>query len=132
METAKPRNPEFRRTEDFVDVYANNINFEASTFDLKILFGQLNQSFDPNIVEQHTAVTVAWAEAKLFLHFLGVQLAAFEEVNGKILLPAAVLPAAPIEPDEQVAKAEPKAVRVYQLIKRIHDEFVKNSIMPNP
>jgi hypothetical protein len=132
METAKPRNPEFHRTEDFAEVYANNVNFEPSVFDLKILFGQLNQAFDPNIIEQHTAVTMVWTEVKLMLHFLTIQLAAFEEVHGKILLPPSVLPPAPQEPDEELAKAEPRSVLIYQLIKRIHDEFVKNSVVPTP
>jgi hypothetical protein len=124
------KNPEFRPTEDFSDVYANNINFEPTTFDLKILFGQLNQAFSPNIVEQHTAVTIAWAEAKLLLHFLNIQIAAYEQVNGRIALHPSVLPPAPNPPDEATVKTEPKALEVYQTLKRIHDEFVRNALNP--
>lgn len=128
----KLKSPEFRRTEDFAEVYANNINFEASLFDLKILFGQLNQAFDPNVIDQHTAVTIAWAEAKLLLHFLTIQLALYEDMNGKILIHPSLLPPPPAEPDEKVAKNEPQSVRAYQIIKAIRDEFIKDSTVPRP
>lgn len=40
----KPKpEPEIRRREDFASVYANNCYFEASTFDIKLIFGNLDQ-----------------------------------------------------------------------------------------
>jgi hypothetical protein len=44
----------FRRDPDFATLYANNIRFEASVWDLKLLFGLLDLSKPTNIVEQHT------------------------------------------------------------------------------
>jgi len=54
----------FARVEDFVNYYANNVQFEASSFDLKVIFGQLQQSHGTQVL-QECAVTVPWVQAKL-------------------------------------------------------------------
>src|ERR1039457_3310638 len=86
-------NPEFRHSADFAEVYSNNVQFESSVWDLRTVFGVLQQpKGEPAFVDQHTAVTLPWPQAKLLHYFLGVQLAAHEALNGKINIPASVLP----------------------------------------
>src|SRR5947209_3194715 len=86
--------PVIRRNEDFGTFYANNVRFESSLWDLKIIFGQLDQSSRPNAIEQHTAMTVTWVQAKLMAYYLEVNLAVFETDNGYIRVPLALTPTA--------------------------------------
>src|SRR5712671_4562050 len=85
----------FEPTEDFLRDYANNVMFEPSFWDLKMIFGQLDQQEMPATVVQHTEMTVPWATAKLMSYFLQVFLAIHESDNGKIKLPPNVLPPLP-------------------------------------
>jgi hypothetical protein len=128
VESSKTRkNPNFRPTEDFAAVYANNVNFETTAFDLKILFGELNQSFEPLTVDQHTSVTMSWMEAKLLKHFLDIQLAVFEMTSGKIAIPEAILPPEPPRPTEEDSKTEPKSQMIYDTIMKLRKDFIENS-----
>jgi hypothetical protein len=92
--------PPFERDEDFESVYANNINFEASVWDLKLIFGLLDQSNNKQTVRQHTAISIPWVQAKLLLYFLEVNIGAYEADYGVIRVPAAVTPPVPIQPIE--------------------------------
>jgi hypothetical protein len=49
MSDKKPT-PHFVKSEDFREVYANQVSFEPSTWDLKINFGLLDQSTTPHTV----------------------------------------------------------------------------------
>lgn len=88
---------EWRRTEDFQDLYCNNIRFEASTWDLKVLFGTLDQgnpdpaSIHP-AVKFHTGVTMPWAQAKIALYNLYVTILFHEQSDGAISVPVSVRP----------------------------------------
>lgn len=88
-----------RRAEDFVSRYANNIQFESSAFDLKVVFGLLDQSgapkFEKASVEQHTAISLSWIEVKLLIFFLQLHLDGYEAENGKVKIPINALPAEP-------------------------------------
>lgn len=91
----QPPAVEFKRNEDFEALYANNVQAEISVWDLKVIFGMLDQSVVPNRVLQHTSVTVPWAQAKLFLYYLEVALYLHELQNGKVLIPPAIRPPDP-------------------------------------
>ena len=82
--------------EDVAPVYANNVRFEMSAWDLRMLFGQLlpqaSRSSDGNIVDWHTDVTIPWAQARLMHLFLGINLALYEAENGPIKVPRGILP----------------------------------------
>jgi hypothetical protein len=114
---------EFIRHPEFSSLYANNIQFEWSQFDLKLLFGELDQSVNPLRVEQHTAITIPWAQAKLTLYYLQLQVAFFELQNGKIKIPSQLVPPEAVEPTEE-QKQHPQAEEIFKLIKAIHDQFV--------
>jgi|SoiMethySBSTD1v2_1073268.scaffolds.fasta_scaffold277225_3 hypothetical protein len=88
---------QFRRVEDFISRYANNVHFEISVWDLKLLFSELQQPpGEPAFVQQHTAITLPWVQVKLLALLLQVNIVAHETANGKIIVPANLLP--PVSP----------------------------------
>jgi hypothetical protein len=119
-----PKNLGFHHTDDFSSVYANHIHMEASVWDLKLLFGELDQSVDPLIVEQHTAVTIPWRQAKLLIYFLKAQLVAYEIVNGKIDIPASVRPPKLDPPTEEIIKQEPLSQQIYEAFEKLRQELL--------
>ena len=85
---------------DFQSVYANNTMLEPSVWDLKIIFGQLNQRLIAKPpIDWHTAVTLPWLHAKLFLYFLRINVALNEIQGGSIKVPSSVLPPRPKPPE---------------------------------
>ena len=116
--------PQFRnqRSDDFTSAYSNNVSFEASVWDLKIIFGELDQS--AGVIEQHTAITVPWAIAKLAVYYLGTQIAAHEVMNGKIAIPQSVM-APPPPPLTGEQRADPNMKKVYEEFTRLYEAFIK-------
>ena len=104
-------------------MYANNAQFELSSWDLKIIFGELNQSGGKTTVEQHTAVTVSWVQAKLFAYYLQVNIAFYELQHGKIAIPKETLPPEPPPIPEELAN-DPQAKAANQLFKKMRGEFL--------
>ncbi len=74
---------------------ANNIWHEVSAWDLKLIFGQLDQARTPNVVTQHTAMALSWLQVKLLIYYLQIDLAVYEAQYGKVAIPAAILHTAP-------------------------------------
>jgi hypothetical protein len=94
-ETKPPQIPpttDFKRDEDFESLYANNVRFEPSVWDLKLLFGEIDQSSGQVIIDQHTAIAIPWMTAKLMAYFLEMNLVIYEADNGYIRLPRSVIP----------------------------------------
>ena len=98
---AENQNPEaaleWKRTADFKDLYCNNVRFESSVWDLKALFGTLDQGNpDPSTshpgVRFHTGVTMPWAQAKIALYNLYIAILFQEQANGTVSVPAAIRP----------------------------------------
>ncbi len=85
----------FKRDEDFEALYANSVISEMSVWDLKLIFGILDQSVSPAQVVQHTSINVPWVQVKLFSYWVQLFLAIQEQQNGKILVPPSVLPPDP-------------------------------------
>lgn len=101
--------------------YANNFNFEPSVWDLKIIFGQLEQEAGATIVDWHTAITIPWLQVKLVAYFLRLQAAWNEAQNGPVKIPAHVLPNHPPALTEEDAK-DPSKVAWYETVKRMYKE----------
>ena len=80
------------RTPEYKESYANNVRFESSVWDLKIIFGLLDQSTQPHTVRQFASVNVPWEQAKLMAFFLELNLLFHEHEHGKIKVPSAVMP----------------------------------------
>jgi hypothetical protein len=111
IQNAEAENAELN---DVAPVYANNVRFEMTAWDLRLLFGQLMPSSEgQGQVEWHTDVTVPWAQAKLMHLFLGINLTLYERENGKISIPLAVLPAAMAAPPPGVDASNPEAIETF-------------------
>ncbi|HEX4002935.1 MAG TPA: DUF3467 domain-containing protein [Candidatus Acidoferrales bacterium] len=124
MGSTMPPAPQLKaqRSEDFAAVYANNANFEASAWDLKVIFGQLDQA--AGVVDQHTAVTLPWSLVKLALYQLQAQVNLYEEIYGKIKITADILPPAPPPlTDEQ--KQNPVFLKVHEMFKSNYEKMKK-------
>ena len=72
-------------------VYANNVRFESTAWDLRIYFGQLVPGGKLE-VKPHTDVTLSWTQAKLMSFYLQVNIELYEAENGRIRIPQYVLP----------------------------------------
>jgi hypothetical protein len=116
-ETAQPK-PAFVRDEDFASLYANHVWYELSVWDLKLIFGETDQLQGPGTIVQHTSVSVSWLQAKLMAYFLQVNLAIYENQNGPIRIPNAVLPPPPPATEaveDETARAEARKIAdIYQ------------------
>ena len=78
--------------------YANNVFIEESVWDLKILFGQLEQHTGRAEVRWHSAMTLPWSQAKILSYLLDAFIATYETTNGEIHVPEAVRPPRPPDP----------------------------------
>jgi len=125
--SAPPNRPlEFTRHENFESWYANNVQFEPNEFDLRMVFGENESLGGKRVVQQHTAMSVSWAEAKILAYFLQLHIAAAEKVNGKINVPRSVWPTEPIPPSEELKRENPLAESIYQMAKQMHERFIAN------
>jgi hypothetical protein len=109
----------FIRTGDFENVYANNVGFEPSAWDLKVVFGQLDQSQGVVNVEQHTAVTLAWPEVKVLAFMLAASVLGYEVEHGKIKVPPGGLPTMPPLPTGEAAN-NPKVVELHNAVTKLY------------
>jgi hypothetical protein len=80
------------RGPNFVSTYANNIQVESSAIDCKLVFGELDRFSIPPGVKQHTAVTMTWAETKLAMYYLRINLAIYEAEHGNVQIPEGLIP----------------------------------------
>lgn len=108
-------------TEDFVRAYANNFHFELSSWDLKILFGQLSQVSGKPDVEWHTSITMPWGAAKLLRYLLSLNIAIYESNSGPIKLPASAVPPIVAPPSAEQDTAKNRAV--YAMAVKLHNEL---------
>ena len=123
MEQEQPDSEQTEIEFSFEDVYANNARFEASAWDLKILFGQLEQHTGTPTIDWRTAVTIPWSQAKILSYYLRLNLAFHEFQNGPISIPGRVVPPVYPAPTEKQLKDDPRAMEVYETNKRIHTEM---------
>jgi hypothetical protein len=81
----------YTKADGFVSDYANNSQLLASNWDLKITFGQLEQSIGPNNVVQTVAITLPWSQAKVLHYFLTLHLIGHEAELGRIIIPTGII-----------------------------------------
>ncbi len=116
----------FKTDEDFASLYANNVIFEKSVWDLKMIFGQLDQSQQQFVVEQHTAITVSWSHAKLMAYLLAVNVALHEIDNGLVTIPPSVIPSVP-DPTAPEVAGNKRAVLVMEYLRSLHKRYFGES-----
>jgi hypothetical protein len=109
----------YKRVEDFEHSYANNVQLLSSNWDLQLLFGELDQADGPNVIQQHTAITLPWAQVKVLLYFLKQHVDGHEAEFGRIKIPPRIVP--PV-PDER-----PKTVNedVWKQLQDNYEKFIK-------
>ena len=106
----------------FAAIYANNFQFEPSAWDLKVLFGQLEQHTGRSVVDWHTAITIPWLQVKFVAYYLRVQAAWYEQQNGPLRAPSFVMPPEPKPPSGELAN-DPIANAFYDAKKKIYTEM---------
>lgn len=111
------------QAEDFVTGYANNIQFEPTSYDLKLVFGELSQTGGKVTIEQHTSITISWVEAKMLSYFLQIQIAGYELQNGKIQVPKNVWPVVPPPVPADIQDKE-TAEAMRQMVSEMREEFL--------
>jgi|SRR5271157_2865026 len=116
------------RHEDYVTLYANNVQFQPFEWDLRMTFGELDVRKGQVIIEQHTAITVTWLQAKLMLYFLGLQVAVHEMSHEPIRIPKSVFPPEPTLPSGDLPN-DPIALKVYEYIKAERDRLLASSAL---
>jgi hypothetical protein len=107
------------RPKDFPEIYSNQIFYESSVWDLKILFSILDQSGPAAVTRTRAAVTVPWAQVKLMLYFLQVQLWAHEVDHGPVAVPRQVRP----EDLDIPTEASPEIQEVFKRAKQLSAEI---------
>jgi hypothetical protein len=119
----QPPQPQIQivRDEDFTNLYANNVHSELSVWDLKVIFGILDQSTQPNKIVQHTAINLPWAQVKLSSYYLQVAVVLHEAQNAKINIPATLKPIDPLTIDPQGFDLPPEAK---EKIANIYKSFI--------
>lgn len=110
--------------EDFTEAYANNVYFETSAWDLKLIFGQLDQSGGKVRTVQHTAITLPWTQVKILSYWLRGHIEAHEMVNGKIPMPPSIIPAEVPLPTKELKESDPNVERIYALFNRLRNELI--------
>lgn len=126
-EQSSPPPIRFERDEDFASLYANHVFYENSVWDMKLVFGQLDQSEGPNVVIQHTAVAVSWLQLKLMIYFLQVNLAVHEAQNGVVKVPTSVMPPIP-EPLTPELQTDATARECREKIIELHEYLAKSRL----
>jgi hypothetical protein len=89
-ETPKPqRKIEYRAPADGLrTVYCNNVQMSSTSFDIRMLFGEIAEVLDDKVVvDQRVQVTMTWLEAKFLADFLQANIKAYEDLNGPVKLP---------------------------------------------
>lgn len=124
-ETPETPSIKYKRIENFISAYANNVILESSTWDLKLVCGQLDQSSTPNTVAQNVAVTLPWPQAKLLAFYLRLHVEAEEIADGKIHIRPDLVPAEPPPPTPE-QESDPNLKRFYDFMVKLREEFIAN------
>jgi len=113
----------YARIEDFYTDYANNVFLEPSFWDLKLVFGQLDQSTNPATTEQRAALTIPWTQAKILNFLLTAHIYAYELKNEKIIIPPDIIPPEAPPPTEDLKESEPYLSNVFEHLRKLRAEF---------
>ena len=120
-EAKDSKQPTPRFFEGLESDYANNVAFESTVWDLKLIFGEYWDN--DKSVQWHTSMTIPWAQAKLLSHYLRVNVEGYEAENGPIRVPSKMIPQEPPPPASNAAELDKK---IYEIFKRRHREFVES------
>jgi Protein of unknown function (DUF3467) len=127
---ARPNVEVKRDEEEFFSTYANSVIVESNVFDMKLIFGLLDQR-DPlhAIINQFLSVNISWVEVKLLLYWMQVHLASHELENGKVRVPPKAFPTEiPAEPPPPFDS--PLGREAFEVLRKMRAEFVAKESEP--
>lgn len=116
----------FEPADQIFEGYANNVFYESSAWDLKLIFGQLDQRDGKVKVVQHSAITVPWPLVKLMVYWLRGQVEYQERLNGKIDVSPLVIPPELPPLTEEIKKQDPNAEAAYEIFSHMREEFIES------
>jgi hypothetical protein len=116
----------FERDPNFESRYANNLRYESTVYDLKIVFGETDLSGPSEVVRQHTAVTIPWAAVKVAIYFLQANMALHELANGAVHVPPTQIPAE--YPDQPFPGVSPELHKKSKdVLDKLRAEFIRDN-----
>jgi hypothetical protein len=113
-----------RKEDGFTSHYANNVRYESTVYDLKLIFGQTDLSEGTEVVRQHTSVALPWPLVKLLLYYLRLNLEVHELYNGKVTIPPQQIPIPFPHPTPEAIASDSKAETTHTIATRIREEFL--------
>jgi hypothetical protein len=129
MEESNPKPVEppqvtFQHTPNFISAYANNVRFESTVWDLRVIFGEIDQSSGAEVVHQHTAISLPWSLVRLVAFYMQFNLVIHEAINGKVSVPPSQIPPVPPEltPEQEAENPTLKMARAMAIKSR--DDFL--------
>ena len=125
-QTAQPPKPTASRAQSFFELYANNVNFESSVWDLNVIFALLDQSPGAPPFKQLGSVHLPWMQAKIMAYYLFMNLAFHESSHGPISVPQSILPPNIEDFVNQRYPDDPKAKAMGERINRMRAELGLN------
>lgn len=122
-ETQQPQPKRSSRVESYFELYANNIQFESSVWDLNMIFALFDQTPDQPPFKQLGAIRIPWAQAKMMAYMLSMNVAFHESANGPINVPKPIVPPDIEEFVSEKFPNDPKAKAMGERINRIRGEL---------
>jgi hypothetical protein len=116
-ESTEPLGQSGSTFDELASDYANNVGFEFTVWDLKILFGEYSDRIKGT--DWHTSVTIPWAQAKLMLYYLKLNIDFYEAQEGKIRVPGSMLP-----PEPPAPSANPDDQKLHEIIQAARNSFL--------
>jgi hypothetical protein len=115
---------QYRRIAEFAEEYANNTLFETSNWDMKIIFGQLDQSLGPNVVLQHTAITMPWPQVKVLVYFLSLNLLFHEARAGRVQILAGLVPDMSQRMPKELREEGITSEETWRAAQKLYEDFI--------
>jgi hypothetical protein len=111
------------RDDEFFSTYANNVRYESTVYDLRLIFGHVDLEGGKETVLQHTAIAIPWPLVKLLHYFLQINMLFHQAQNGKIVVPPSQIPPEFPLPAGEVAKNS-EIQQVVEMANKIREELI--------
>jgi len=113
------------RDEEFTSLYASNVQFESTLWDLKLLFGEVDIA--QSRITQHTSIALSWPQAKIAAYFMIVNVIFNQNNIGPVVIPPNLVPPAP-DPNDPNLDANSKKLAAY--LSWVHKQFFGDPYIP--
>jgi hypothetical protein len=112
------------RGEDFVNLYANHLISDSTAWDMKLTFGQFEETDGKTVIRQKAAINLPFGLAKLAIYWMQIAIIAHEiETGRKVNIRQNMRPPAPPEPSSELAN-DPTVTEYYNVVKKLYEDFI--------